>query len=81
METQSAPQTTPTGQAVNPDPQPTKPLVMNDTEAAPILDVSVHTLRKMRSQGVGPAYCKVGKCVRYRLSDLEAYIQKQTVTR
>ena len=55
--------------------------VMKDVEAAPLLSMSVHTLRKMRCQGVGPAYLKLGKAVRYRLSDLEAYVENQRVAR
>ena len=56
-------------------------LVMNDVEAAEALDMAPTTLRKWRTTGRGPAYIKLGKNVRYRLEDLTAYIQKQTVGR
>lgn len=56
-------------------------LVMNDVEAAEALDVAPTTLRKWRTTGRGPAYIKLGKNVRYRLEDLTAYLQKQTVAR
>jgi len=59
---------------------PTK-LVFSDLEAAPLLDLSVHTLRRMRVQGTGPAYRKMGKTVRYALSDIQAYIEKSAVAR
>ncbi|MBW6499689.1 MAG: helix-turn-helix domain-containing protein [Bacteroidales bacterium] len=64
-----------------PSATPTAPLVMNDADAAPLIGISVHTIRKMRSQGKGPAYIKCGKSVRYRLADLEAYLEKQKVDR
>jgi hypothetical protein len=35
---------------------------------------SVNTLRSWRSQGRGPKFIKVGKLVRYRLSDVEAFM-------
>ena len=62
---------------------PTTPnaLVMSDIKAAPLLDLSVHTLRKMRSQGNGPAYLKIGKSCKYRMSDIQAYIEKSAVAR
>jgi len=56
-------------------------LVMNDVEAAEVLDMAPTTLRKWRSTGQGPSYLKLGKNVRYRLEDLNAYLQKQMVAR
>jgi hypothetical protein len=56
-------------------------LVFNDVEAAVYLDLSPHTLRKMRTTGRGPSYRKIGKNVRYMMEDLTAYIEKQKVAR
>ena len=56
-------------------------LVMNDVEAAEILDMAPTTLRKWRTNGQGPSYIKLGKNVRYRMEDLTAYLQKQMVAR
>jgi hypothetical protein len=56
-------------------------LVMDDHQAAKFLGMSVHTLRKHRTQGVGARYCKLGRLVKYRLADLEAYIEKSAVAR
>ena len=36
------------------------------------------TLAQWRYLGTGPAYIKVGKHVRYRRSDLEAWLDSQT---
>lgn len=56
-------------------------LVMNDVDAAGYLGISPHTLRKWRSQGTGPAYVCIGRLKKYRLADLVAYAENQTVAR
>lgn len=63
-----------------PTPPPAR-LIFSDIEAAPMLDLSVHTLRKMRSKGTGPAYLKIGKSCKYRLADIQEYIEKSAVAR
>lgn len=48
--------------------------------AANCLDVSERTLAKWRSLGYpNIPYIKVGRCVRYKIIDLEAYLAKHTV--
>lgn len=49
-------------------------LLMNEREAAKALQVSVQLLRKWRANGAGPKYIKLGKCVRYAISDIEEFI-------
>ena len=44
------------------------------------LRLSVSTLQKMRVSGTGPQYCKIGKAVRYRVSDLDAYMSARIVS-
>jgi len=39
-----------------------------------------NTLEGWRIQGTGPRYIKIGRLVRYRLEDLDAYLQAQTRT-
>lgn len=46
-------------------------------EAAEFLGLSVATLNKWRVIGLGPAYFKLGKAVRYRLSELEEWASSQ----
>lgn len=41
---------------------------------------STSTLAQWRSSGVGPSYIKVGGSIRYRRSDLDAWLQSQTRT-
>lgn len=45
-------------------------LFVNDVEAAKIISASPQTMRAWRTQGRGPAYCKLGRMVRYKVSDL-----------
>ena len=47
--------------------------------AAEYLNLSYRTLEKWRSQGKGPKYL-AGKKVKYRESDLDAYLESLVVT-
>lgn len=51
----------------------------DEKKAAPYLGVSVKWLQQARCQGRGPKYIKIGKCVRYNVADLDAYIASRTV--
>ena len=48
--------------------------------AAEFLDVKVPTLRRWRWSGDGPPFIKLGGAVRYRRSDLEAFIEAKLRT-
>jgi hypothetical protein len=54
---------------------PTLPRLVGEKEAAEILGLQVKTLRRWRFAGRGPAFHKIGSCVRYRLDDLTAFIE------
>ena len=47
---------------------------MNERTAAARLTLSVRTLQKMRIQGRGPYFLKLGRVIRYQQSDLEGWI-------
>jgi excisionase family DNA binding protein len=48
-------------------------------EAADYLDVSTRTLANWRSRGTpNIPFSKIGRCVRYRLSNLDAYIAENS---
>jgi predicted DNA-binding transcriptional regulator AlpA len=49
-------------------------------DAARIVGLSESTLAKMRLNGNGPTYCKLGRRVVYRLADLEQWLESRTVT-
>ncbi|WP_291366185.1 helix-turn-helix transcriptional regulator [Acetobacter sp. UBA5411] len=61
-------------------------LLLNEDQAAAMLGVSVSMLVKLRAAcrhnaggRQGPAYVKLGKSVRYRIADLEAWIENSLV--
>jgi hypothetical protein len=54
--------------------------LINETEAARRLALTVFALRAWRIQGKGPPYCKIGSRVRYDPDTLEAYIKSSVVT-
>jgi excisionase family DNA binding protein len=51
--------------------------LLTTKEAAKYLGLSVSTLNKLRLTGEGPAYFKLGRSVRYRLSDLDIWVEKR----
>jgi excisionase family DNA binding protein len=44
-----------------------------------LLSISTVTATKWRAKAKGPPYIKVGKLVRYRRSDVDAWLRQQTV--
>lgn len=56
-----------------------KPL-LEEEAAAPLIGWSVSTLQKKRVAGDGPPYVKLGRSVRYRPEDLEAYVIEHTIS-
>lgn len=52
--------------------------LLDEEKAAEILAVKTKTLQAWRFRGNGPSFVKLGRCVRYRLSDLEGFIARQT---
>jgi hypothetical protein len=49
--------------------------LITECEAAELLVIAVKTLRNWRFLGRGPPHLKVGRLVRYRLSDLKAWLK------
>ncbi len=49
-------------------------------QAAELLGLKPNTLEIWRLRGTGPKFCKFSRAVRYRLTDLETYIQARTRT-
>lgn len=47
-------------------------------EASKIVGLSPSTLAKLRLNGNGPIYCKLGRRVVYRPADLEEWLQSRT---
>jgi predicted DNA-binding transcriptional regulator AlpA len=53
--------------------------VLNEREAAVVVGCSVALLRKWRLFREGPSYVKIGRLVRYRQSDLDAFLEAHLV--
>jgi predicted DNA-binding transcriptional regulator AlpA len=56
------------------------PKVVTAKMAARYVGLSESTLAKLRLNGNGPVYCKLGRRVVYRLGDLEQWLQSRTTT-
>lgn len=54
--------------------------MLRTKEAAGYLDLKKCTLEAWRVKGNGPVYLKLGKAVRYRKEDLDAFINARKCT-
>lgn len=52
--------------------------LLKPPEAAAVLLVSTRTLEYWRPRGEGPPFVRVGRGVRYRAADLEAWLDAHT---
>lgn len=53
-------------------------MMFNTDEAAYYLKLARATLEAWRVRGGGPVFIKLGKAVRYRKADLDAFLEKNT---
>ena len=60
----------PTSSEASPDER-----LLTPSEAAQLMAVPVRTLDGWRNRSIGPKYLKVGRHVRYRSSDLSAWLE------
>jgi len=58
--------------------EPAVPLVVTERIAARMLSVSIAALRRWRRENRGPRFVRLSRCVRYRVQDLEEYINQNT---
>jgi hypothetical protein len=49
-------------------------------EAAAYLKSSVSTLAKLRLYGGGPVFCRIGRAIRYRKTDLDDFMSRTRVS-
>ena len=56
--------------------------LVDDIAAAQLLCISVHTARAWRSgdRARGPRFIRVGAAIRYRVSDLKRFVERNTVS-
>lgn len=57
---------------------PEMPKVVTAKVAARVVGLSESTLAKLRLNGNGPTYCKLGRRVVYRPVDLEEWLESRT---
>ncbi|PHP64820.1 transcriptional regulator [Zhengella mangrovi] len=55
-------------------------LLLTETDVARQLGVSVRTLQSWRVKGGGPVFSKLGRSVRYRPSDVDAWVAGNLTT-
>lgn len=55
------------------------PNLLDETSAAQLLNLRPRTLTRWRFERKGPAFVKLGGAVRYRSSDLEAFVSRNLV--
>jgi hypothetical protein len=53
--------------------------LLEEGEYAALTGRQVQAVRNERAKGLGPAFVKIGRCVKYRRADVVAYINAQTV--
>ncbi len=53
--------------------------LLTESEVSSLLGVSLYALRQWRVERRGPPFCKLGRLVRYRWSDLARFIADSTV--
>lgn len=68
-------------QSLNAAPSPNRRNAdrLNNVEAAEYLGLKAATLNKWRVHGEGPPFIKVGRLIRYRKADLDAYLAGRLV--
>jgi predicted DNA-binding transcriptional regulator AlpA len=54
--------------------------LFDERSAANVLSCSVALMRKWRLFDEGPSYVKIGRLVRYRRSDIDAFLDSHRVT-
>jgi excisionase family DNA binding protein len=53
--------------------------LVTEVQTAELLNISIRTLQAWRIKLAGPRFVRVGRAIRYRRSDLTAWIEANTV--
>ena len=57
--------------------RPDADALLTEAQAADFLNLSVRTIQAWRNKWAGPLYIRLGRTIRYRRSDLVAWIEKE----
>jgi hypothetical protein len=49
--------------------------LLSEGEAAEFIGMSSKWLSNQRWLGLGPSYLRIGRCIRYRVSELDAFLE------
>lgn len=52
-----------------------EPRLLDTAQAAEYIGLAKQTLHQKRLSGDGPKFCKIGRAVRYRKEDLDAWVE------
>jgi predicted DNA-binding transcriptional regulator AlpA len=52
-----------------------QPKLLNERDVAELLALDVRTIQNWRQRGGGPRFVRLGGAVRYRPSDIEAFVE------
>ena len=55
-------------------------VILTTRQAAEVTGLAVPTLNKLRVYGGGPRFCKLGRSVRYRRTDLDEWLDARVVS-
>jgi predicted transcriptional regulator len=56
------------------------PIAISEKQAARMLGVSAAALRRWRRERRGPDFLKLERCIRYRLTDLNQFLNENVVS-
>lgn len=56
------------------------PILLDTSEVADLLTNKSNTIEGWRIKGIGPRYIKIGRLVRYRIEDVNAWLESQERT-
>ena len=56
-----------------------KRILLTEDEVCEILNLNKNSLQRERCNGYGIPYVKIGRRVRYKLSDIDKYLETNTV--
>lgn len=54
-------------------------IALTESETARLLNLSVSGLRKWRRNGSGPRYVRLGRLIRYRVADIQVWLDCHAV--
>ena len=54
-------------------------VLLTEKEVQEVYKINVKTLQRERCNGSGIPYVKLGRRVRYKISDINAYLEKNTI--